>query len=109
MRRLDEVLGTSETGLEMFLAAKVAIQEVLPNHVQRTDIEALRARWSGQVREATEKDLLRSYRGACDDDLWGYLTYWESLPGRRFADLMRAALLSGVQSVAGSARRAQSE
>ena len=110
MRRLDKAIGATETGLEMRLATNVAFQEILPKHVQKNaDIEYLREQWHSSVREATEKDLLTSYRGICDDDLWGYLTYWESLPGRRFADLMRAALLAGVQSAGGSARRAQSE
>jgi hypothetical protein len=109
MKRLDEALGASETRLEMRLAAAIAIQDILPSHVQKVDEETLRARWSTPTREAAEKDLLLSYRGACDDDLWGYLTYWQSLPGRRFADLLRAAILSGVHSAGGAVQRAQSE
>jgi hypothetical protein len=112
MERLDKVVGATETSLEMYLAMAKAIEETFGRSVTdppTSEVEAFRERYISRVREATRTGMLLTYQSTCDDDLWGYLTYWETGMGRRLTKLARAALLAGVRSAGQSAKRASAE
>lgn len=112
MERLDGVVGATETSLEMYIAAAKAIEETFGRSVTdppTSKEEAFRERYVGRVREATRTGMLLTYQSTCDDDLWGYLTYWETGMGRRLTKLARTALLAGVRSAGQSAGRALTE
>jgi hypothetical protein len=111
--RLDEVVGATETRLELYLATVEAMQgsleRLLPNPPPEPDMTELRAKLEGPVRDATLAGMLFSYRAATNDDLWGYLTYWQTQHGRRFSQLSREALLAGVVFAGDSIERAVAE
>lgn len=113
IERLDETIMTSETCVEMLEAVERVLHEscgaLSPEYAAGLDSGAVRGRWSAEVTETIQKDMFHSYQSVSDDDLWGYLTYWESQMGRRFTLLFREALLAAVQFAADSTRHIPTE
>ncbi len=107
--RLDDLVATTATDVEMHLT----MTEVLGDRYRSlTDTQGndgtavLRDQVEKRLKDENHTNLLFAYRLLDADELWGYLSYWETQLGRRLAELMKESLVAGARFAGETTARA---
>jgi hypothetical protein len=107
--RLDDLVATSATDVEMHLTIAEVLQDSyrsLTDTPAEDGIAILQDQVEKQLKNENMTNLLFAYRLLDADELWGYLSYWETQPGQRLAELMKESLVAGARVAGESTARA---
>jgi hypothetical protein len=107
--RLDELVGGTATDVEMHLTMNDALRDtylILPGTPVQSETDSIPETIESKLRDENRTTLLFAYQLLDVDELWGYLSYWQTHLGQRLAELMKESLVAGARFAGESTMRA---